>query len=48
MYPSPESALMKTMAVAAALAAAAPDDAVSVVEVVKVVPSEDACVLIAS
>jgi len=48
IYPSPASALMKTMAVAAAEAADAPEDAVSVVEVTIVVPSFEACVLIAS
>lgn len=39
---------MNTSAVAAALAADAPDDAVSEVDVVSVVPSDWACVLIAS
>jgi len=39
---------MNTIAVAAAEAAEAPEDAVSVVEVVIVVPSFEACVLIAS
>lgn len=39
MYPSPESALMKTIAVAAALATDAPEDVESVVEVVRTVPS---------
>ena len=48
MYPSPESALMKTIAVAAALAADAPEDAVSVFDNVTVVPSVAAWVLIAS
>ena len=39
IYPSPESELMKTMAVAAALAADAPADVESVFESVIVVPS---------
>jgi hypothetical protein len=48
MYPSPESALMKTIAVAAALAADAPEDVVSVFDNVTVVPSVAAWLLIAS
>jgi len=48
IYPSPESELMKTMAVAAALATAAPELAESVVEVVNVAPSLAAWTLIAS
>ena len=39
IYPSPESELMNTIAVAAALAADAPEDVVSVLEVTMVVPS---------
>jgi hypothetical protein len=48
IYPSPESAFMNTIAVAAALAADAPADAVSVFDRVTVVPSVAAWVLIAS
>jgi hypothetical protein len=48
MYPSPESELMKTMAVVAALAADAPADAVSVLDSVIFVPSIAAWPLIAS
>jgi hypothetical protein len=48
MYPSPEFALIKTSAVAAALAADAPADVESVVEVVRVVPSAWALVRMAS
>jgi hypothetical protein len=48
MYPSPESELMKTIAVAAALAADAPADGVSVLDSVTFVPSVAARVLIAS
>jgi hypothetical protein len=48
IYPSPESALMNTSAVAAALAADAPEDVESVVEVVRTVPSAEAWVRMAS
>jgi hypothetical protein len=47
-YPSPESALMKTMAVSAAAAAEAPEVASSVVLVTRLVPSAEAFVLMAS
>ena len=48
IYPSPESELIKTMAVSAALAADAAELVSSVVDVVTDVPSAAARVLIAS